>query len=664
MAGDMRGAVATLPLLVRLELPRFYVRHDEAVVSAVVHNYTNETRAVRARIEATGATLRGEAQRTLQLVGGGQRRLDWNARITDAAHARFLVVADGGLGAQDAMELTLPVHLDGLKMVEATATSLDENNATHRLNLADVPRGATVTLTLSPSIASAMFDALDYLTASPYGCAEQTMSSFLPDVIVARTLRRLNVQRKVHPNRDQWVNLGLQKLYRYQHGDGGWNWWEFDQTDGDMTAYVLWGLIQAKEAGYLVDDQRLLRGTEALLRLLANERELSKRADWMLTLAHVQPERIAKPLAELFAKRDKLDTHAQASLCLALAELGGRRSSGAEPNKQARQEPRPPTPAEFRQMAATVARELEAKAMVRGTTAHWSAEEGGYSWRSDEVEVTARVLRALLTVSPTSRSVQPAVRWSTGNRRGKAWSSTTKASAEAVYALAQFLERTKELQPEFTARVSLDGHTVREFSATARNVFDAPLTLTFTPEQLRQGRSALTVDKQGVGTLYVTTTFTYTLPGDKAKPMSKGISVRRLFRVTAEDPAQADTVASGQEIEVAIEITADANYRYAILEDPIPAGCEVAPTDDISGRYGFFDAEGGGGFARQEVRDDKVVFFFNDLRKGRTRLTCRLHAETPGVYRVLPSVALLMYFPEVRGNSGLVRAKIGESMGQ
>lgn len=563
------------------------------------------------------------------------------------------------------MELTLPVHLDGLKMVEATATSLDENNATHRLNLADVPRGATVTLTLSPSIASAMFDALDFLTLYPYGCAEQTMSSFLPDVIVARVLRRLNVQRKVHPNLDQWVNLGLQKLYRYQHGDGGWNWWEFDQTDGDMTAYVLWGLIQAKEAGYLVDDQRILRGTEALLRLLENERELSKRADWMLTLSHVRPERIAKPLAELWQKRDKLDTHAQASLCLALGEMGKRQETAGNAPKQSlgrKRQNGTPSQAEFRQMAATVARELEAKAIVRGTTAHWSAEEGGYSWRSDDVKVTARVLRALLTVSPQSQQIQPAVRWLMGNRRSKAWSST-KSSAEAVFALAQFLEQTKELQPEFTARVSLDGQTVRTFAATARNVFDAPLTLTFTPEQLR-GRNALAIDKQGVGTLYVTTTFTYTLPADEAKPMNKGISVRRFFRVTAADPSQADTVASGTEIEVAIEITADANYRYAILEDPIPAGCEVAPTEDVSGRFGFFHPIGAVGFARQEVRDDKVVFFFNDLRKGRTRLTYRLHAETPGVYRVLPSAASLMYFPEVRGNSGLVRAKIGESMGQ
>src|SRR5438309_6342582 len=41
----------------------------------------------------------------------------------------------------------------------------------------------------SSSIASTLFGALDYLTSFPYGCTEQTMSSFLPNVIVAQALK-------------------------------------------------------------------------------------------------------------------------------------------------------------------------------------------------------------------------------------------------------------------------------------------------------------------------------------------------------------------------------------------------------------------------------------------------------------------------------------------
>ncbi|MBV9848349.1 MAG: hypothetical protein JO250_01550, partial [Armatimonadetes bacterium] len=585
----------------------------------------------------------GDAQRTLQLPANGSARLDWRAKIAPpllgagGASVRFLVVADGGPGGQDATELTLPVLPDGLKMVTASADSLADATAQDKINLADLPPGATVTLTLAPSLASATFDALNWLTAYPYGCAEQTMSAFLPDIAVARALRRLHVNRPVRSDLDQWVSLGLQKLYRYQHPDGGWNWWEFDQTDGDMTAYVLYGLIQAKEAGYVVDDQRILRGTEALKRLLNNEQGLGRRADWLLTLAHAAPADAEKPLTDLFAKREHLDTYGLASLGLALAQLGGPKNAA---------------------MARTVAQELAAKATVRGRTAYWSATEGGYSWRNDDVSVTAHALCALLTVLPNSPVIPSVVRRLMASRDGQAWGST-KASAEAVFALAQFMEQTGELQPSFTAHVTLDGQSVKDLTATPQTVFDAPTIITLTPDQLK-GHSALTVDKQGAGVLYVSQANSFLIPPGQATPQSHGITVRRLFQVSADDPSQADTIASGSEMDVTVEITADADYRYAMLEDPIPAGCEVAPGAGEDGNFPLDFSEGNVGYTRQETRDNRVVFFFDNLPKGKTRLTYRLRAETPGSYRILPGVASLTYFPDVRGNSGLATSQIGE----
>ena len=44
---------------------------------------------------------------------------------------------------------------------------------------------------VSSSIAGSLIPALGYLATYPYGCTEQTMSSYLPNVIVAETLSRL-----------------------------------------------------------------------------------------------------------------------------------------------------------------------------------------------------------------------------------------------------------------------------------------------------------------------------------------------------------------------------------------------------------------------------------------------------------------------------------------
>ena len=659
-------AVSTMPLLVRLALPRFYVVGDRAVVSAIVQNYSGEARTVRVTMEAHGATLMGDAARTVQLAAGGQERLDWRAQVgvppspnpggvrigagEDVIGAspgssptppglgegglRFTVTADGGAGAQDATETTLPTLTPGLKVVTASAVTLADPSAQDRFDLTALPPNATITLTLSPSIAASLFPALDYLTSYPYGCAEQTMSSFLPDVAVAQALKQRGADRLPPAALAKQVNLGLQKLYRYQHADGGWNWWEFDQTDGDMTAYVLSGLIAARRAGYLVDDQRILRGTEALKGLLKDERELSRRADWLLALSDANPRSAVKPLHDLYAKRDHLDAYGQASLCLALSQTG-------DANK-----------------AQALAQSLEARAVVRGRLASWTDEEGGYSWRDDNAAVTAHVLRALLAVQPKSALLPSVVRWLLSDRQGNAW-GTTRTTAEVVLALAKSLETTGELSPDFTAHVALDGVALKDLSATAANVYDAPTALTLTPAQL-VGHGVLTVDKTGPGTLYLSRVVASLLPPDQATPQSHGLSVRRVYRVSAEDPSQADTQASGSEMDVQVEITADSDYRYVQLEDPLPAGCEVVSSDSDDGRYPLDSSEGVAGYTRQEVRDDRVVFFFDSLPKGRTRLTYKLRAETPGAYQVLPDLASLTYYPEIRGNSGLVRAKIGE----
>ncbi len=631
--------VTSLPLVVRLALPRFYVRGDQAIVSAIVQNFSGASRTVHVRMEPHGATLIGDVDRTVTLDAGGQTRLSWSATITDLPTVRFLVVADGGAdGAQDATETALPVAAPGLKQVTATADTLTGPADSQKLDIGSLPPSATVTLTLAPSLASSLFPALDYLSLYPSGNAEATMSSLLPDIAVARAFKARGAARPARPKLAAQVSLGLQKLYRYQHSDGGWNWWEFDQTDGDMTAYVLSGLVEARQAGFLVDDQRLLRGTEALKRLLTSETELGRRADWLLTLAQVSPKDAAKPLTELYAKQGHLDTYGQASLCLAFAQMGGPKNAA---------------------LAQSLAKTLEASAKTQGRLAFWADENGGYSWRDDSAAVTAHVLRALLAVRPNSPILPSAVRWLMANRQGDAW-GTTRTSAEVVLALAKYLETTGELSPNYTARALLDGTALGSLTASPQTALDAPLTLTLTPKELG-GHTALTVEKDGPGTLYLSQTVASLLPPALAIPQSHGIAIHRLYRVTAEDPSKADTVASGTEIDVSIDLTADANYRYVQIEDPIPAGCEVAGSaGDGNGSYPADFSDGSLGYTRQEIRDNRVVFFFDSLPKGRTRVTYHLHAETPGSYQVLPGIASLTYFPEIRGNSGLVKTNIGE----
>src|SRR6185437_5880637 len=54
--------------------------------------------------------------------------------------------------------------------------------------------------------------------------------------------------------------LSMDKLNSYQHADGGWGWWESDNSQIYLTALVLDGYKQLKDAGYAVPADRSANG--------------------------------------------------------------------------------------------------------------------------------------------------------------------------------------------------------------------------------------------------------------------------------------------------------------------------------------------------------------------------------------------------------------------
>jgi uncharacterized protein YfaS (alpha-2-macroglobulin family) len=95
------------------------------------------------------------------------------------------------------------------------------------------------------------------------------MSSFLPNVIVAQAMKDVPTAKlRAANDLDKKVQKGMDRLYAYQHGDGGWGWWKDDKTDPFMTAYVVDGLTMATRAGYQIDSWRRDQGREKLSAML------------------------------------------------------------------------------------------------------------------------------------------------------------------------------------------------------------------------------------------------------------------------------------------------------------------------------------------------------------------------------------------------------------
>jgi alpha-2-macroglobulin len=311
-----KDVVSVMPLLVKLELPRFVVQGDQCIFSAVIKNGTKVSRTVKVSATLRGATSPGDLQTTVQLPPNGQQRLDWPATITGPDTTVFEVTADGGPSGQDADQSTLPVLPAAVKVVTSQADELTASNPSQTIDLTKLRAGCQLKLTFSSSLAGSVYDSVDDLLQKPDHDAESVVAAMTADVAMAQAL--LSTGKTANRDVQKDVSLALQKLYNYQHPDGGRNLWEFDQSDGDVTASVLDALISARTCGFTVDQQRILRGTSAPGSLLHDQENRESQASWLETLSRTDDVKTSSRLEAIYRERADLDDYGKASLALGL----------------------------------------------------------------------------------------------------------------------------------------------------------------------------------------------------------------------------------------------------------------------------------------------------------------------------------------------------------
>lgn len=132
-----------LPLIVRLQAPRFFVAGDSVVVSAVINNNTDAPLAVTPSLLVEGLVLRGflregkpveGAHGLLNVPPQADARADWLVEAAAPGTARLKAAGRSGKLA-DAMEKTFPVHEHGVEKLFARAGKLEGGGVTVKLDL-------------------------------------------------------------------------------------------------------------------------------------------------------------------------------------------------------------------------------------------------------------------------------------------------------------------------------------------------------------------------------------------------------------------------------------------------------------------------------------------------------------------------------------------------
>lgn len=651
--------LSTKPLLVRPLTPRFFIVDDTIQLGAIVNNNTGSNQTIEITMEGTGfELLEGvELTQTVEIPAKGRQRVNWDVKVLDVPAIDVTFFASGNNGEYtDASKPTAtqgkPIPVYKYEVPEFVGTGGTMSDAGSRSELIALPRRfevtqGTLTIKVDRSLAAAATEGLDYLENFPHQCVEQTVSRFLPNVITMRAFKDLGLSDpELEKNLDEAVNFGIQRLYATQKVDGGWGWFPEYPSSPIVTAYALLGLIEAREAGYSIDQEVINRAADFLRSEIDALPTPSRAADWQLNRQAFLIYAVTRAgffqgsqASVLYGERLRMSHDALAFLALAMHTMDA-------------QDARLPN----------FLSDFTTDVILSATGAHWEDDPAPEFWTTD-TRSTALGLLTFVKLDPQSQLIPQIVRWLMVARNGDAW-ETTQETAWSVMALTEFMVASGELRPDYTFAVGLNGteQAITDNTATPDNVKESEVLKIAVADLLADQANRLTFTRtEGQGNLYYTAHLQAFLPVPEVEAVSKGLIIDRHYYLAGaaeEDRKPLTSGKVGDTIEVVLTIIAPNDLYFVVVEDPLPSGAaSIDPGLDINSilaegpdlrrplSYGW----GWWWFGRTEFRDEKTVLYSDYLPRGTYEFRYSIRLGLPGAFNVIPPSGYEFYFPEVYG---------------
>lgn len=644
------NATVTKELIASLSLPRFFTEGDEVFIPASVNNLTGDNLPeIKTQLGVSGGAELAQASQTImRAAAGAQARESFKIAVPGGAPEAVFVFEAEGREDTDGLELRAPVLPLGYaediaetaRVENATGIldfSLDENVLLDR---------SSFEIVLTPSPAAAALGAIDYLTGFPFGCAEQTINRFLPAIVLREALTSAGLIPNDSAGRERLAEAtqrGLNRLYPNQLPDGGWSWYGGDDSEPYLSAFVLHALQTVRRLGYSVPDYRIDRTVEYLKMTIYDSRDWDLTA-YMLNALAETGNGIPELAEELYTNRNSMDGFTLALSALALKRM----NEGGKADE----------------LAGLMLNRLSE---VPGQGVALDADPQRYwSWNGSAAETTAWGLLALAEINPGDPAIPEMTRYLLRQRRGARWNSTRETGL-VVEALSKVVsgEPAAALEGAAEYAVEVNGRPLAQ-GTIGKNGLIQPLSFPAESSWMRRGENQLRLTMNPpMGSWGLNANVFHHGRIDAPIPhdaLEIGRTVERAIhtkdyrgrpKIVTDGISPDEELGIGQELLVTLRVTADRPLAHVIVEDPLPSGCEVIES--------FLDRaeRGWNPYSRAERRDEKMVFFLDNLPEGDTWIEYLIRTELPGRFSANPSRVWCMYYPEVgaRGASAEVRVE-------
>lgn len=661
---------ARLPLMVRPSPPRFLNYGDRCELPVVVQNQSDAELVVRLAARGTNLELTGSAG--VRVTVPPQDRIE--VRLPAAAvlpgRARLQLAATAG-ELSDAATVDFPVWTPATTEAFATYGELDEGAVAQLIRTPGdvVPQFGGLELSTSSTALSALTDAVIYLTAYPFECAEQVSSRVISIVALRDVLAAFKAEGL--PPSDELaerLKADLTRLQGLQNPDGGFGFWRSGyQSWPYLSIHVAHALVRCRQKDVAVQESLWNRARDYLVNVrerIPQEYSVECRRmleAYALYVRHLAGEDVADAARGLY-REQPLESWPLEGLGWLLSTLAGDEAVSRE--RQA------------------IRRHLANRASQTASTAQFTTNYGEQSYlvlHSDR-RTDAILLEALMADEPKNPLIPKLVRGLLGHRVKGRWGNTQE-NCFVLLALDGYFRKYESATPDFVARAWLGERYAAEQRYRGRTTEQRHLRLPLGLLGSAGQDTPLVLAKEGPGRLYYRLGMRYAPQSLQLAPADYGFAVQRRY-TALDDPADVHRDAdgtwhlkAGASVRVELEFVAPSRRYHVALVDPLPAGLEavnpalamVAERPIPRGSKSWSEgAVARGAFfwpwwhwhEHQNLRDDRVEAFASLVWGGVYTYSYEARATTPGSYVVPPTKVEEMYAPETFGRSGTDRVVV------
>jgi CD109 antigen len=247
------------PFFLTIDLPYSAIRGEEFPVRVAVYNYLDMAQSVQVELEESDwFDLLDDQTKTIDIAANDIGGTNFMIRPTRKGVNEIKVSARSSQAADAAIK-TIIIEPEGVarEMVDnlALAAGLTRTIDTSIPDMVVSDSGRAY-ITVTSSFLTQTIDGLETLLQMPFGCGEQNMIVFAPDLYITKYLQESGqIKPEIMAKAEKLMITGYQRELTYRRTDGSFSAFGMNDESGSLwlTAFVLKCFSQAKDIIYIDD---------------------------------------------------------------------------------------------------------------------------------------------------------------------------------------------------------------------------------------------------------------------------------------------------------------------------------------------------------------------------------------------------------------------------